>query len=1112
MGIIFRNGVAYGGDDKELYFDSKNDFPEEGNELNLYVAEDENKIYRWSGEEYIMLGGDTPTITASEDQAIVGDGNSWVEGGPFYMKKDGTEISLEAKFDSTVAKVGTINIRGNSEKSGQKMPVSTTNSSWTQKVPSLTLSEDAIALFQNSYFKVVDSEVCIAEDSMIHIDKFEGISGLPATSETNNAPKIMMHDNIWVAFNPLYGAHPVNPKIEVTGGLYFHSWAEAPNIWKGSISYEPGIDSWTQMQRMSGVSYNGEPANTLASLMENKFGAPTFLLYGGTQPRKSSIGSGSAWQGPAIQFFGDPVFEMTGLSGFKMADLSTFLSDGAAAVRLMDQATIQVTGGSDVKLFQNACFHMFNNAYCLIQSAANSSYAAGLSISYSNNDDEIFLTSRGQYQSNGKDGITGPGGYKFSRIFHNLSFLSGSVDQYGNTDDGIFSFNYSEKTDFDKAAILRIGSNFNADLGSSSNQGATTLKMGANDGRHLYLIEPNSGDSFVKYAPTDNSTIIIDTNAPSYFRCSSQDQTYCSLTPNGKVDITWQPAGDYKKLINAEEYYERVDGKHYKNLEGNSRFVMRGYQDNEEFSSETEKQKKIEFETEHFYPEGTVLADLSNYSTDGILDSQTAEDFLANQYTGGNKRWGCQYDPTNINIQKIISNKTDEKWYHLTVTLDIPTGIYLYTGGQTTDYVAGQFNLINNRQFASLGNLGKQIVSCFGENINFLDTTKIGYVRNSSSGWIYYTGGITNAQVRVWVPDPPAGTQITDGMQYSELPTSYKQAIDKRTSSYVQTSSYTYYKFDNWFPHDSYTNYFISFGRYGSNTTNTYKTVSDFGVRTDKRPKLSIEYTTNLIPNYGSDTSRPLQTKKETPTFQMYDSSNLVMRGNYINEYAELLQEDPIPVTVQTLEEKIEWLKTSPYWDNLQDYISQKGQYYQGITNIAWETREVYSLLQTLPSNWTSSYTNYYQYKEDKFVQNASLGYVSNEEILRKYPRYEINKTYYEKQNVTALFIDYKFEKTSDNEQVTTIDSPVFEMIGTSELRLHNGAVIKAEVENGNTKVTFGNGADQSISFTFQELQALKALLSNSVTSTTINAIESVQTEPQNPTQGTVYIIEGSNE
>lgn len=86
MGVIFRNGIPYGGsDNSELYFSSKEDFPEEGVAENLYIAENENKIYRWDSEGYVMVGGDTPSIEAREDGILVGDGNLWAKESPYKI-------------------------------------------------------------------------------------------------------------------------------------------------------------------------------------------------------------------------------------------------------------------------------------------------------------------------------------------------------------------------------------------------------------------------------------------------------------------------------------------------------------------------------------------------------------------------------------------------------------------------------------------------------------------------------------------------------------------------------------------------------------------------------------------------------------------------------------------------------------------------------------------------------------------------------------------------------------------------------------------------------------------------------------------------------------------
>lgn len=55
-----------GGTKNEISFKSYKEFPNIGNAEKLYVATDENAIYRWDGEEnvYICIGRDNENISA----------------------------------------------------------------------------------------------------------------------------------------------------------------------------------------------------------------------------------------------------------------------------------------------------------------------------------------------------------------------------------------------------------------------------------------------------------------------------------------------------------------------------------------------------------------------------------------------------------------------------------------------------------------------------------------------------------------------------------------------------------------------------------------------------------------------------------------------------------------------------------------------------------------------------------------------------------------------------------------------------------------------------------------------------------------------------------------
>ena len=80
------------------------------------------------------------------------------------------------------------------------------------------------------------------------------------------------------------------------------------------------------------------------------------------------------------------------------------------------------------------------------------------------------------------------------------------------------------------------------------------------------------------------------------------------------------------------------------------------------------------------------------------------------------------------------------------------------------------------------------------------------------------------------------------------------------------------------------------------------------------------------------------------------------------------------------------------------------------------------------------------------------------------------------------ISISYNYTYT---EYITEIpaptDSPVFEMRSVSELRIRDGAYIKAQTTGGETTITFGSNRskEEKVSFTLAELKALKNLITN---------------------------------
>jgi len=79
----------------------------------------------------------------------------------------------------------------------------------------------------------------------------------------------------------------------------------------------------------------------------------------------------------------------------------------------------------------------------------------------------------------------------------------------------------------------------------------------------------------------------------------------------------------------------------------------------------------------------------------------------------------------------------------------------------------------------------------------------------------------------------------------------------------------------------------------------------------------------------------------------------------------------------------------------------------------------------------------------------------------------------------TKLFITYVIrDEGKENHVIGNEADPIIEMTGGSELRLYNGAKIKAITEWDRTTVTFSGTQDEGeVSFTIDELRALKNLL-----------------------------------
>ena len=202
----------------------------------------------------------------------------------------------------------------------------------------------------------------------------------------------------------------------------------------------------------------------------------------------------------------------------------------------------------------------------------------------------------------------------------------------------------------------------------------------------------------------------------------------------------------------------------------------------------------------------------------------------------------------------------------------------------------------------------------------------------------------------------------------------------------------------------------------------------------------------------GEDWAAPIQQREKGPVFQMYDRSNICMRNKDVNSSAQFT-----------------YMLNSP----VETYDFTQSQY------------EI--ITQFLNS---ADYTT--------FLANASFNTDNDlSEIISLAEGDEDNPG-------TKLFITYT-EKWEDKENhvISNGTDPVFEMTGDSELRLYNGASIKAITEWDRTTVTFSGTQDEGeVSFTIDELKALKALL-------TQIPIQVVQSASEATEQGIMYFVDG---
>lgn len=83
--------------DDVLEFDTRGSFPEPGETGKIYVAKDTNRTYRWSGSQYVGVGGGVQSVNGETDDITIDISGGTVFGGydpPQYVPDGQTKVDV----------------------------------------------------------------------------------------------------------------------------------------------------------------------------------------------------------------------------------------------------------------------------------------------------------------------------------------------------------------------------------------------------------------------------------------------------------------------------------------------------------------------------------------------------------------------------------------------------------------------------------------------------------------------------------------------------------------------------------------------------------------------------------------------------------------------------------------------------------------------------------------------------------------------------------------------------------------------------------------------------------------------------------------------------------
>lgn len=210
MGVIIRNGNAYGGLNKDFNVISSLSEVESPQREHLYAVE--NKLYYHNGQNWIKFlsdgsSSDSRDIEANENQILIGDGENWAKGSFLTTESfqyDGDWLKYSGK---TINKIGV-----NNEDKADGLTIFSGSSGENLSTPLIGLGQEAKIFFEdNTDIDISGSnEVFWHGKFKFHTDNVYPFTTLPTPSAVNNS------DEDYGAID-LHGT----PRIDINGSSWF---------------------------------------------------------------------------------------------------------------------------------------------------------------------------------------------------------------------------------------------------------------------------------------------------------------------------------------------------------------------------------------------------------------------------------------------------------------------------------------------------------------------------------------------------------------------------------------------------------------------------------------------------------------------------------------------------------------------------------------------------------------------------------------------------------------------------------------------------------------------------------------------------------------------------